>query len=238
MMVYTPFVNACWHNSGCFKRRIAMVRGGIPTLFLTLLIFVVLPVLLFAADESITITTYYPSPYGSYNELGTNKLAVGDSDGSGTIDAGDQPPANGQIYASRSVIYKPQSSLPSSGAREGEVVYSNSDNQLYVYKGSSLGWQAVGVGGIIRGYGSSMSLPSGATYSVLCWATYFDCVDISTSLMLDGAIVRTYSGAGSDSDGCDQNTMMVIISSVSGGSHTWSTTRGSQQAYMWLAFEN
>ena len=26
--------------------------------------------------EDITITTYYPSPYGSYNELATNKLAV------------------------------------------------------------------------------------------------------------------------------------------------------------------
>ncbi|MDP2905752.1 MAG: hypothetical protein Q8O22_05565 [Candidatus Omnitrophota bacterium] len=30
----------------------------------------------FAADETITITTYYPSPSGSYNELRTNKLAV------------------------------------------------------------------------------------------------------------------------------------------------------------------
>ena len=26
--------------------------------------------------EAITITTYYPSPYGSYDQLGTNKLAV------------------------------------------------------------------------------------------------------------------------------------------------------------------
>jgi len=50
------------------------------------------------------------------------------------------------------VIYKPQSSLPSSGTREGEVVYNNSDNQLYVYKGSSLGWQAIGTGGITYTY--------------------------------------------------------------------------------------
>ena len=31
------------------------------------------------AEESFTITTYYPSPYGNYNELKTNKMAVGDT---------------------------------------------------------------------------------------------------------------------------------------------------------------
>ena len=31
----------------------------------------------FAADETITITTYYPSPSGSYNQLRTNRMAVG-----------------------------------------------------------------------------------------------------------------------------------------------------------------
>jgi len=33
--------------------------------------------LAFAADETITITTYYPSPSGSYNELRANRMAVG-----------------------------------------------------------------------------------------------------------------------------------------------------------------
>jgi len=31
----------------------------------------------FGQEESITITTYYPSPYGSYNELQTNRLYIG-----------------------------------------------------------------------------------------------------------------------------------------------------------------
>lgn len=31
----------------------------------------------FAQEEAITITTYYPSPYGSYNELTSNKIKVG-----------------------------------------------------------------------------------------------------------------------------------------------------------------
>lgn len=30
----------------------------------------------YAQEERLTITTYYPSPAGSYNQLGTNKLAV------------------------------------------------------------------------------------------------------------------------------------------------------------------
>lgn len=97
------------------------------------------------AEESITITSYYPSPYGVYNELQTNKFAVGDTDGSGGLGAGDQPPANGQLYTARSVIYKPQSSLPASDAREGELVYNASDDLLYLYNGSS--WVKQGGGG-------------------------------------------------------------------------------------------
>ena len=97
------------------------------------------------AEESITITTYYPSPYGVYNELQTNKFAVGGTNGSGGLDAGDQPPANGQLYTARSVIYKPQSSLPAFDAREGELVYMNTDDSLYLYDGFS--WVKQGGGG-------------------------------------------------------------------------------------------
>jgi hypothetical protein len=36
------------------------------------------PAIIFAADETLTITTYYPSPYGSYNNLTVaNRLGVG-----------------------------------------------------------------------------------------------------------------------------------------------------------------
>ena len=55
-------------------------------LFFGVLFFVLifLPFTLFAADEQLTVTTYYPSPNGSYNELGMDKLAVnvsGDANG-------------------------------------------------------------------------------------------------------------------------------------------------------------
>ena len=38
----------------------------------------------FSADESITITTYYPSPYGSYREIRATRMAIGDNYINGT----------------------------------------------------------------------------------------------------------------------------------------------------------
>ncbi|MBD3269200.1 MAG: hypothetical protein GF379_03335, partial [Candidatus Omnitrophica bacterium] len=43
------------------------------------------------AQEQLTITTYYPSPSGAYNQLMTNTLGVGDNDADGNIDSGDAP---------------------------------------------------------------------------------------------------------------------------------------------------
>ncbi|MCX5709755.1 MAG: hypothetical protein NT088_03385 [Candidatus Omnitrophica bacterium] len=37
-------------------------------------------------DEQLTFTTYYPSPYGSYNQLQTNALAVGSTTAMPTLD--------------------------------------------------------------------------------------------------------------------------------------------------------
>ncbi|MDD5154888.1 MAG: tail fiber domain-containing protein [Candidatus Omnitrophica bacterium] len=42
------------------------------------------PGALFAADESITVTTYYPSPYGVYREMRAQRMAVGDNYVSGS----------------------------------------------------------------------------------------------------------------------------------------------------------
>ncbi len=115
--------------------------------FVTVILFFRMSFCLAQQEESITITTYYPSPHGEYNELQTNKFAVGDTNESGGLDAGDQPDANGQLYTARSVIYKPQSSLPTSDTKEGELIYNISDKQLYVYKGATDGWQPIGGGG-------------------------------------------------------------------------------------------
>ncbi|MDD5155597.1 MAG: hypothetical protein PHF11_03830 [Candidatus Omnitrophica bacterium] len=47
------------------------------SLSLFLILFLILPALIFAADESITVTTYYPSPYGVYREMRAQRMAVG-----------------------------------------------------------------------------------------------------------------------------------------------------------------
>jgi hypothetical protein len=100
----------------------------------------------FAQGESITFTTYYPSPYGVYNQLQTNKLAVGDTNDDNLLTGADQPPANGQLYTARSVIFKPQSSLPAFDTREGELVYQGgSEKKFYFYDGN--GWVAQAGGG-------------------------------------------------------------------------------------------
>ena len=49
---------------------------------LIVLLFVILigiPMIIFAQQEQITITTYYPSPYGSYKELRAQHMAIGDT---------------------------------------------------------------------------------------------------------------------------------------------------------------
>jgi len=51
-----------------------------------------------ANAEDFTITTYYPSPYGSYNQLQTNSLGVGDNNNSGGLDSGDVPPTAGDVW--------------------------------------------------------------------------------------------------------------------------------------------
>jgi len=52
--------------------------------------------------EEITITTYYPSPYGSYNQLGTNKFAV-DINGV-AVPTEFAAMANGDAHIGRSLI--------------------------------------------------------------------------------------------------------------------------------------
>jgi hypothetical protein len=47
--------------------------------------------LCFAQAEQITITTYYPSPYGVYNKLMMSTLGVGDIDNDGAPDDDDAP---------------------------------------------------------------------------------------------------------------------------------------------------
>jgi hypothetical protein len=50
------------------------------------------------AQEQLTITTYYPSPYGSYNSLQTDKLGVGDNNNDGSLTSADVPTTSGDVW--------------------------------------------------------------------------------------------------------------------------------------------
>jgi len=67
------------------------------------------------ADETLTVTTYYPSPYGVYNEL--------------------------QLYAHNPAV------TTCDDAHKGTMFYKSTDDQVYVCKGATLGWQILGGGG-------------------------------------------------------------------------------------------
>lgn len=54
--------------------------------------------LAYAQEDSITITTYYPSPYGSYNQLQTNSFGVGDNNGNSVLEGGDVPTTSGDVW--------------------------------------------------------------------------------------------------------------------------------------------
>lgn len=78
--------------------------------------------------ENITLTTYYPAPYGAYVELSANKLAVGEN--------AAMPTDNGVI------AFEGLASAPA--GTEGSMYYDTASDEFKYYDGSS--WQALGGG--------------------------------------------------------------------------------------------
>ncbi|MFH1246078.1 MAG: hypothetical protein V1662_06310 [Candidatus Omnitrophota bacterium] len=94
--------------------------------------------------EEITITSYYPSPYGVYRDLETKKShAVGDiGSGSGTAGinkVGDL--AQGELWVEKGVIFKPQAADPAA-AKKGELIYNSTEDTFKHFNGSAWVTQA------------------------------------------------------------------------------------------------
>ena len=120
--------------------------------FLTFLFFILFfPPFLFA--EEITITTYYPSPYGVYNQLQTNRLAVG------YTDAADQPNRDGDIRL-KAQPGDPTTTWPA--GTTGQFSYSSTQDSLYHYNGSA--WVASSGGTSYVDY----SMPAGRSVGSAC----------------------------------------------------------------------
>ena len=86
--------------------------------------------LCFAAEESITITTYYPSPYGSYNSLQTDKLGVGDNNGDGNLTSVDVPttPGDARISGKVGIGTAPRNKLDVEGGAVIGSSYAGTSN--------------------------------------------------------------------------------------------------------------
>jgi len=84
------------------------MKKGVSTmkLLFVLILFVCIAGLSYAENEEvIELTTYYPAPYGEYQDLQSERLSVGDVNGDGVIDSNDLPvDANVSIAVEGNII--------------------------------------------------------------------------------------------------------------------------------------
>ena len=201
--------------------------------------------------ETYTMESYYPSPVGVYTDMTVTSNAVlardGGKVGIGTASPGAKLEVNGTVNVAGDanfngvVVPGRLAADPAAPGQkiEGAIYFNTTLKKHRVFQNAS--WNDLGGGGsMITGNGAAMVLPAGGPYKVMVWGTYFSCGDYTTSLRLDGTIVKTYTGANTDSQGCDQNTIMTIVTNVLPGTHTWSFFRSfgmshtSQQEFRWM----
>jgi hypothetical protein len=86
----------------------------------------------FVFAEDITITTYYPSPYGIYNKLQTDTFGVGDNDEDGSLDSGDVPANSGQAWIHTSLSIGTTTNLAKLHIKQSnEDMFANEWNPLH-----------------------------------------------------------------------------------------------------------
>ncbi len=101
-------------------------------------------------SEDITVTTYYPSPSGSYDALIAKRFAVGDVNGDSSINTSDIPSTNGYLLVSDKLgigTATPVTKLDVSGSatsgrslqlRSGDTSTSTDSSQIiFSYNGNS-----------------------------------------------------------------------------------------------------
>ena len=90
-----------------------------------------------ATTETITLTTYYPAPYGVYLSLATKRISIGG------LTPADQPNRDGDAR------FQPQPGVPENwpAGQPGELAYSQDTGDFYHYDGVHGKWAAAGGGG-------------------------------------------------------------------------------------------
>jgi len=99
------------------------------------------------AEETLTITTYYPSPQGTYDELRANKMVIGSFTA---------------VSPSKGAVTFTPVSTPASFS-EGTLYYDNNEHG-FKYRNNT-GWQSMASGGIDYGqcYYQPIALSTGYT---------------------------------------------------------------------------
>lgn len=167
-----------------------------PCLFKPLLIIFQIIFVLFcnpANAEDMTITTYYPSPNGSYDALSVKRLSVGDTNGDGSINSSDVSASSGYLLVSGRLGIG--TTAPNAKLTLSNNVYTSplgsaySQYQLLLYDSGSAG-TAYGMG--IES--SNIGLNSNGGYK-------FYQSGGSTPLMVIGGASNTNVGIGTASPG-------------------------------------
>jgi hypothetical protein len=140
--------------------------------FIVVIILLSLTIPAFAqfGNETLTITTYYPSPHGVYGVLTMyprdtvpNNPQQGDmyfNSGNNTL----------LIYVNNTVEWQPAGGSPvsTSGYKDGDVTYNQTDNQFYVYNATYNNFTQIvvsgGGGGMVTLTGSGQS-----TITIISW---------------------------------------------------------------------
>lgn len=159
-------------------------------------------------------------------------MSVGDTNGDSQMTSADLPPANGQIYTARSIILKPQPSLPSTNLVAGEVVYNDSDKKLYSYDGSA--WAAVGGSAGSSGV-TMMSARSTSTYTLANVSQYCFNLSATAAVAMNGDTTTTYTDWRLPSDA----ELAVFNGTTTDASTIWTgTTYAGYSVFMSLSTGN
>ncbi|MDO8662271.1 MAG: hypothetical protein Q7K98_03520 [Candidatus Omnitrophota bacterium] len=135
-----------------------------------------------AADETLTITTYYPSPYGSYNSLQTSTLGVGDNNGDTKLTSADVPTTVGDVWIKGKVgigTTTPGTKLEVNGQIKitggnpgaGKVLTSDA-NGVGSWQGGGAGLVQYGGSYLVEYMGGTCTTPNIVTSNCSCPAGY------------------------------------------------------------------
>lgn len=175
------------------------------------IIFFTLPVFLFA--EEITITTYYPSPYGSYSSLQADKLGVGDNNSDGFFTAVDVPTTTGDVWIKGNVgigTTSPGAKLDVNGAAK---ISSWATQSLTTNGYAKVGSLLIQWGLDNRNSDAAFTITFPTAYSTACLGVFVNRKSAGATLPID---VYSYSTTGftidrnNDIDGAEDVNWMAI----------------------------